>query len=80
MRSIGQGALVVDFALYLHALHWTGIAIGLLLSGVGLFGAALSLWIGLSSDRLRRKPFLLGYEGIALLCSIAALFTTQPSI
>ena len=79
-RSIGQGALVVDFALYLHALHWTGIAIGLLLSGVGLFGAALSLWVGLSSDRLRRKPFLLGYESIALICSLAALFTAQPAV
>jgi hypothetical protein len=32
VRSIGQGALVVDFALYLHALHWSGLAIGLVLS------------------------------------------------
>jgi predicted MFS family arabinose efflux permease len=79
-RSIGQGALVVDFALYLYALHWTAISIGLLLSGVGLFGAGLSLWVGLSSDRLRRKPFLLGYESIALLCSLAALFTAQPAL
>lgn len=28
VRSIGQGALAVDFALYLRALHWTGGQIG----------------------------------------------------
>ncbi len=77
-RSVGQGALVVDFSLYLYSLHWTSVSIGLLLSSVGLLGAALSLWVGLSSDRLRRKPFLLGYESISLLCSIAALVTAQP--
>jgi MFS family permease len=78
LRSVGQGALVVDFALYLHALHWSGIAIGLLLGSVGIFGAALSLLIGMISDRLRRKPFLLIYEGIALLSSVVALLTAQP--
>lgn len=57
LRSIGQGALAVDFALYLHALHWSGFAIGLVLGGGGLFGAGLSLLVGLSSDRLRdRSP------------------------
>jgi MFS family permease len=80
LRSIGQGALVVDFALYLHALQWSGIAIGLVLSGGGLFGAALSLLVGMVSDRLRRKPFLLAYEGIALLASVVALLTAQPLI
>ena len=24
IRSIGQGILVVDFTLYLHAMHWKG--------------------------------------------------------
>jgi MFS family permease len=80
LRSIGQGALVVDFALYLHALHWTGFAIGLVLSGGGLFGAGLSLLVGLSSDRLRRKPFLLSYEIVSLLCGIAALFSAQALV
>jgi MFS family permease len=80
LRSIGQGMLVVDWALYLSALGWSGVAIGALLSGTGLFGAALSLLVGLSSDRLRRKPFLLVYEGVALLSSLAALLTAQPAI
>ena len=76
-RSVGQGALVVDLALYLHALGWTGFAIGLVLSGAGLFGALLSLGVGIASDRLRRRPFLLIYEGIVLVCSIAAFLTSQ---
>jgi MFS family permease len=80
LRSLGQGALVVDFALYLHALHWNGLAIGLVLGGGGLFGAGLSLLVGLSSDRLRRKPFLLFYEIISLLCGLAALLSAQPVI
>lgn len=77
-RSVGQGALIVDFALYLHALHWSGAAIGLLLSGAGFLGAALSIAIGVTSDRLRRKPFLLIYEGIALLGGVVALLTARP--
>ena len=80
LRSVGQGALVVDFALYLHALHWSGIAIGLVLSAGGLFGAVLSLLVGVSSDRLRRKPFLIGYEIVSLLAAVAALLTAQPAI
>ena len=78
LRSIGQGALVVDFALYLNALHWSGAAIGLILSASGLFGAALSLLIGIGSDSIRRKPFLLIYEGIAAVGSVVAFATAQP--
>jgi predicted MFS family arabinose efflux permease len=80
LRSIGQGALVVDFALYLHALQWSGVAIGLVLSAGGLFGAALSLLVGVSSDRLRRKPFLIGYEIVSLLAAAAALLTARPAV
>ncbi len=80
LRSIGQGSLVVDFALYLHALHWRGSAIGLVLSGSGFFGAVLSLIVGLSSDRLRRKPFLFCYEIVLLFCSIGSLLSTQPLV
>jgi hypothetical protein len=39
-RSIAQGTLVVDLALYLHALGWRGASIGLVLSAGGLSGAA----------------------------------------
>ncbi len=78
LRSIGQGALVVDFALYLHALDWSGLAIGLVLSSTGFFGAGLSLLVGLTSDWLRRRPFLLFYEILSLLSGIAALLSEQP--
>ncbi|SYZ72407.1 Arabinose efflux permease family protein [Candidatus Zixiibacteriota bacterium] len=80
VRSLGQGALVVDLTLYLHSLNWSGVKIGLALSGAGLFGALLSLVVGVASDRLRRRPFLLVYEIIILICSIIALLTAQPLI
>ena len=77
-RSISQGALVVDLALYLHALGWTGAAIGMALTGGGLVGALLTLVVGVTSDRSRRKPFLLAYEGLSCACSLVALSTSRP--
>ncbi|MCL4560958.1 MAG: MFS transporter [Chloroflexi bacterium] len=77
LRSIGQGALVVDFTLYLNALHWSAIAIGLLLTAGGIFAAVLTLIIGMTSDRLRRKPILLVYEAVALLTGSALIFSSQ---
>lgn len=76
-RSIGQGALIVDLTLYLDALGWKAFHIGWVLSVSGLFGALLSLAIGVTSDRLRRKPFLIVYEIIILFCGIAAFFSAQ---
>jgi hypothetical protein len=77
---MGQGLLLVDFALYLHALGWTGVAIGLLFTSSSLFGGQMSLLVGIRSDRLPRKPFLLVYESIVLLGSLAALVSAQPLI
>ncbi|MBE0652138.1 MAG: MFS transporter [Bacteroidales bacterium] len=79
-RSIGQGALVVDMTLYLDALGWKAFHIGWVLSVAGLFGALLSLGIGVTSDRLKRKPFLIVYESIIFLCSLAALLTAHVLI
>jgi MFS family permease len=64
---------VVDLALYLHALGWSGAAIGLVLTAAGLVGAALNLVVGVASDRLRRKPFLLAYEGMTCICALIAM-------
>ena len=80
LRSIGQGALVVDLALYLHALGWNGFHIGLVLSSAGLFGAVLSLGVGIASDKLHRRPFLIVYESVVFVCSILALLTAQSII
>lgn len=80
VRSLGQGVLVVDMTLYMHALGWSGLRIGMILTAAGLFGALMSLGVGIASDRLRRRPFLLVYEFIILACSLAALFTDQSII
>ncbi|MGB6068840.1 MAG: MFS transporter [Desulfomonilaceae bacterium] len=80
MRSVGQGMLVVDFALYLHALNWNAVAIGLLLTSSSLFGALLTLLIGASSDRLKRKPFLLAYEAVVFIAGFATFISTRTLI
>jgi MFS family permease len=76
-RSIAQGTLVVDLALYLHALGWRGASIGLVLSAGGLSGAALNLIVGVTSDRLRRKPFLLTYELLTCACALVAITSSE---
>lgn len=80
MRSVAQGAMVVDIALYLNALHWSGFAIGLTLSGAGLCSAGFSLAIGLMSDRLRRRPFLLWNEGFTVICGLTPLVSASPEM
>jgi MFS family permease len=77
LRSIGQGAMVVDLTLYLSDLHWSGAAIGGVTTGAGLMGSALILLVGILSDRLGRKPFLLIYEALTFICAICACFTTM---
>ncbi|MDA8443101.1 MAG: MFS transporter [Peptococcaceae bacterium] len=77
LRSIGQGAMVVDLALYLRALNWSATAIGTILSAGGLFGAALILVVGVLSDRYGRKRFLLVYEALTVLCSVIAIWDTH---
>ncbi len=79
-RSISQGALVVDLALYLHALGWSGAGIGAVLSGAGAFGAVLTVLVGLTADRTRRKPFVLAYEGVTCACALVAVSTSQPAL
>ena len=77
-RSVGQGALVVGFTLYLHTLGWRAAPIGGLLSAALLFGVALTVLIGPASDRLGRKPFLLAYEGVLILSALLALLSSAP--
>ncbi len=79
-RSIAQGILVVDLALYLSALHWSGTAIGGVLSGAGIAGAALGLAIGFVTDRFGRKQFLLAYEVLCCVCGLVAFFTTNTAL
>lgn len=80
VRSIGQGALVVDLALYLKALGWSGFAIGSVLGGAGLMAGFLSLAVGVISDRWRRRPFLLLSALVTLSGAVLALLTANPWI
>ena len=77
-RSVGQGALVVGFTLYLHALGWSAAGIGEVLSAGLLFGVALTLLVGPASDRLGRKGFLLAYEGVLVVSALLALASSRP--
>lgn len=77
LRSIGQGVMVVDFTLYLRALHWSSTQIGLLLTAAGLSGAILALSVGIISDKIGRKPFLIIYETITALAAFLATFSAN---
>lgn len=79
-RSISQGTLVVDLSLYLRALGWSGAAIGIVLGAGGLTGAGLNLAVGVTSDQLRRKPFLIAYEGVTCVCALAAMMQSNPYV
>jgi MFS family permease len=79
-RSIAQGTLVVDLSLYLEALGWSGAAIGTVLGAAGLVGAGLNVAVGVTSDRLRRKPFLLAYEGLTCICAVVAMSRSEPAL
>ncbi len=77
-RAVGQGALVVGFTLYLHALGWGAASIGSVLSAALFVAVLLTLVVGPASDRFGRRHFLLAYESVALLSAVLALCSTQP--
>jgi Arabinose efflux permease len=77
-RSFGQGLLVVDFPLYLHALHWPAWQIGLVLGGGLLIGALLTMAAGPLSDRYGRRRFLVGYEGVTAAAALVMCLTGAP--
>jgi MFS family permease len=80
IRSIGQGAMVVDFSLYLKALGWSAVAISLVLSVALAVGVGLTLFAGPLSDRHGRRVFLLGYEAAQAVAGVAALLTARPAV
>jgi MFS family permease len=78
VRSIGQGALAVDFALYLRVLDWSAVAISAVLSAALITGVVLTLVTGPLSDRGGRRRFLFAYEAAQTLAGAAALVSAQP--
>jgi len=79
-RSLGQGATVASFSLYLQALGFSGAAIGTVLMGGLLFGASLTAIIGPLSDRVSRRALLLGYEVAAGLAALAAMLAPDTTV
>jgi len=76
-RSVAQGALVVDFVLYLKALGWSAAAIGGLVGASGMVGAAMLLAAGVLSDRFGRRPFLLGYQLANAIGALAVVLSPK---
>ncbi len=75
LRSVTQGALAVDFTLYLKSRGWSAPDVGLLLMAGGLAGAALGLLVGIVSDRVGRRLFLVVYEiGLIIATSLIVFF------
>ncbi len=62
LRSLGQGALFVDFALYARALDWSAVYLGAVLGAAMLVNAGLTALFGPLSDRLGCRRLLLAYE------------------
>jgi MFS family permease len=79
-RSLGQGATVASFSLYLQALGFSGAAIGTVLMAGLLFGALLTFIIGPLSDRVNRRALLLGYEVVAALAALAAMLAPDLTV
>ena len=80
LRSVGQGAMVVDLALYLKDLRWSAVSIGSVTTAAGLVGAVLILAVGVMSDRFGRKRFLLSYEVLTTGAALAASLTTHAYV
>jgi len=79
-RSLGQGAMVASFSLYLQALGFSGTAIGTVLMSGLLFGALLTSIVGPLSDRMSRRSLLIGYEIAAALAALAALLAPDRTV
>jgi MFS family permease len=79
-RSLGQGAMVAAFALYLHALGFNASAIGAVLAAGALVGAILTAIVGPLSDRRGRRGLLLIYEAMTAVTAAAALTTTNSHV
>ena len=80
VMSLGQGALGVDFALYARALGWTPALLGLVVGAGILLGGGMTAVAGPLSDRLGRKPFLLGYLVVVALASMLAVVSGRLAV
>jgi Arabinose efflux permease len=77
-RSLAQGALVVDFALYVTKLGWSATYLGVVFALAILVSVAITATIGPLSDRLGRKRFVLVYEAISIVAAVIGLTSQAP--
>ena len=77
LRSVCQGALVVDFALYLARLHWSGAGIGAVVAASFIIGSFLSLIVGPLSDRFGYRRLLVAYEAAMAGAFLAAALSVN---
>lgn len=79
-RSVAQGVLAVDFALYLRSLHWSGSEIGSVLAVGLVFGVTLTIATSMASDKYGRKDFLIAYDTIYVIACLAAIASTNTLV
>jgi MFS family permease len=77
-RSLAQGALVVDFALYVTRLGWSAAYLGVVFALAILFSVVITATIGPLSDRLGRRRFVLVYEVISIVAAGIGLASQAP--
>lgn len=80
LRATVQGALVVDFALYLRGLDWDGRSIGTLLATSLAAGLAMTAIAGPLSDRIGRRGLMLGFHALLAVAAILALMADDITL
>lgn len=78
--SVSRALLAVVTSLYLAAVGFSGLELGLLFVVVTLASAVASSGIGLLSDRLGRKPFLVAVPLLSSVATGAFAFATSPPL
>lgn len=77
MRGFVDGAVSIALVAYLTLLHYSGRRIGLVVAGMLLGSAALTLFVGLRGHAFRRRTILL--VGACLMAVTGVIYTTSTS-
>src|ERR1700687_2850372 len=77
LRGLADGAVSVLLPGYLTAIGFSPLRVGAIVFGTLLGSAALTLWVGLATDRLGRRRVLLAACALMLLTGIGFAITTS---
>src|SRR6185312_13442898 len=80
LRSLTQGYVMVVFTIYLGQIGFPAWQIGLTLTIVGISSSVMTLVIGVASDRVGRRLFLIIYSFLLFASGIIFSLTTVPWI